>query len=199
MKCYCTGFLGTRVLEIVVSVRGLMKIEILAFAIVIIISTIVAGDFSSEKAASNAVILFRKTELKLQLIALLEKDLKLMNVNVVTDSLNNADDYELKNYDAVIILSNITQSNPDTKAADYIKKNNYSNKIVYLSTYENINYPYGVLDSVLDRNRIDAITAASPPKGKPVNKIEIQKARKAVMDKVKIILEGKGSSREKQI
>lgn len=125
-------------------------------------------------------ILYSPSKYKEKLLEKVEVSLKGTNVFIEKDTFKNIEKYNPKDYDAILLLSGIAAFIPYPKATKYIKKNNYSSNIVYFcATYLEKEDVYGFLD----KNKIDAITAASEEEN-------IDETAKKIVDEIyKIILE----------
>ncbi|MDD5455949.1 MAG: hypothetical protein PHV30_02825 [Candidatus Margulisbacteria bacterium] len=131
-----------------------------------------AGAIPPGQTTSNATqktgkvcILVYPSIAKTDLMNQLSDSLRDMNTQVVTDNLSNASAHPAVCYDAVILLSEVHAFGPMPEARDYIIKQKYASNIIYFSSYEKFNVPYGVIFESPDRNRIDAITAATKSAG----------------------------------
>ena len=128
-----------------------------------ILSVSISAVSFAENTVTNATkpsvcILSYDTEFKRKLTDALVKDLAAKDILVTTDSISNIGKYGIDRFDAVILLANIEKFGPLPIAPEYIISNNYSPKIVYVSTYKLFAIPYG---SILDKKKIDAVTSAS--------------------------------------
>ncbi|MBN2435175.1 MAG: hypothetical protein JXK07_07920 [Spirochaetes bacterium] len=150
-----------------------------------------AEEFAVENAKAKVAILYHDTDLKKQLLSKLTEDLNSRQISVITDNIVNGEKHPAELYDAVVLLSRIEKFGPHETATDYIKKNKYSNKIIYLSTYLKFNNPYGLMNLSLDKDRIDAITTASPGKGEKINTEEILKAHAEIMRRIMELISGR--------
>jgi hypothetical protein len=107
---------------------------------------------------ASVCILTYGSEFKLKLTSILVTNLNGDKIGVTVDSISNCGGYSPASYDAVILLSSIEGFTPLKLPADYIVKNQYDRKIVYVSMYYLFAAPYG---HGLDSSKIDAITSAS--------------------------------------
>lgn len=115
--------------------------------------------YSVTNSVASICILYSDTEFKKELVEALIKEFNTKEISVTVDSISNSNQYNLTDYDAAILLSSTEGFKPLPEAVEYIKTNDYSDNIIYFSTYERFNIPYGF---GLDKNKIDAITSASP-------------------------------------
>lgn len=149
---------------------------LILFSVIIFLSSCISGEISNNVSSevadkdyyetypvtdsvANICILYSDTDFKKELAGALIKELNTREISVTVDSISNRNQYNLKDYDAAILLSSTEGFKPLPEAVEYIKTNDYSDSIIYFSTYERFNIPYGF---DLDKDKIDAITSASP-------------------------------------
>ena len=139
-------------------------------------------NFIVPRPHGTVCILHYPSPLKNRIRKELARDLNARSYNVITDIISNASAYQIEDYNAVILLSEVQGFNPPAIASSFIKRSAYSPKIVYSSTYARINHPYGI---ALNKKRIDAITASSPVTDIDSEKDLIQK----ILERTLLVLE----------
>lgn len=154
--------------------RGVLLL--ILFSVIVFLSSCIPDEISSNVSSevsdkdyyetypvtdsvANICILYSDTEFKKELVEAMIKEFNTKEISVTVDSISNSSQYNLKDYDAAILLSSTEGFKPLPEAVEYIKTNDYSDSIIYFSTYERFDIPYG---SDLDKDKIDAITSASP-------------------------------------
>ena len=136
--------------------------KIKCFFVIIFVLNSLFLSFCEESSISKSVcILYYDSHFKQELLNRLEKELVATNFSVVTDNIKNYNKYPATKYNAVILLSATEKFGPIPAAREYIVKQNYSPNIIYFSSYDKFNMPYGFILEGPDRNKIDVITAAT--------------------------------------
>ena len=106
----------------------------------------------------TALVLTHGTEFKLAILDEIGPELPAMGLSAQVDDLANHAQYDAGDFDIVVLLSGVQAFHPRPEAPAFIKANDYAENIVFFSTYTATNWPYGLR---LNRNKIDAVTAAS--------------------------------------
>jgi hypothetical protein len=134
-------------------------------------------------SVADICILYSDTEFKEELVTDLVKEFNIKGISVTVDAVSKGSQYGLTDYDAAILLSSTEGFKPLTETVEYIKTNDYSDSIIYFSTYSRFNIPYG---SDLDKDKIDAITSASPLNDKQA----IEEVKNKIIKKTMEVLNG---------
>lgn len=147
-----------------------------------------AEEYPVEDEKARILILYNETETKKFLVSKIIDDLNSRQIGIMTDMLHNEKKYSADNFDAVVLLSEVNKFSPNKDAADFIKRNNYHKKIVYVSTYIKFNNPYGLMNVSLNKSKIDVISAASPDKGEQIDYEKIEKIYFEIIEKVNKVI-----------
>jgi hypothetical protein len=107
--------------------------------------------------AKSVCIIYYESAFKTEVAKKIEQKLLEENISTVKDKLNNINNYNPDDYDAVIILSGMAAFIPYPQATIYITKHKYRENIIYFCASYIPDAVYGFLDS----NKIDALTSAS--------------------------------------
>ena len=151
------------------------------FVFILFNSVLFAEEDIIENSETKICILAYDTEFKKNLTEALVQDFNSKGISVIVDTISNESQYSAADYNVIILLSGAFMGNPRSKAVRFIKTNNYSSNIIYVFTTRK-NSPYG---TVLDKDKIDAITSASITDD---NKILFDKVKNKIIEKVMKVL-----------
>lgn len=148
-----------------------------------------AKEHPVESPQRKIAIYYTATPFKKDLAARIIKECNAKGLNVTSGSMKELGSCILDEYEAVIILSQVEKFSPLSESARFIKKNNYSKKIIYVSTYAAFKLHYGIAGTALDSKKIDVISAASPKdEPKDYDRQEVDKAYNGIMAKLDELL-----------
>jgi menaquinone-dependent protoporphyrinogen IX oxidase len=86
-------------------------------------------------AKAKVCILYYDSNFKKELVNRLGQDLNDKRISAYVDTMNNMINYNPDDYDAVILISGVVAGNPLPLTAEYIKKYNYKDNIIYFCAF----------------------------------------------------------------